>query len=91
MNPLLERAILDRIDADLFYKAATFGVAISEAGDSLVYTTVDTMRLAKELLRPWIEKAGNSTGGGATIEDMAVEWLQKFGDGGNGELLRQSD
>lgn len=85
--PIFEQAILDRIDADLFYKAAALSAAVSNDGEALVYTTADTMDTARSLLRPWATNVDNTSNGGSTIEEMAARWLQQFGENNNGEEL----
>lgn len=91
VNPVLEQAILDRIDADLFYKAASIGIAIDSSCESLLYSTEETMDTAKKLLRPWVEQTAGGNSSAVTIEDMAARWLQQFGDKVNGGVLGQSN
>ena len=70
--------VLERIDADLFYKAASMSSVIDEDSGDLMHTTAETARYVKTKLRPWIKlETGEQK---LSDEDMAALWLKEYGN-----------
>ena len=82
VNPIAEQLILERIDADLFYKTVSLPAVVSKDSGELLYTTSDTYSAVKSKLRPWIKS--QAVAEEQTVEDMAAEWLKTYGNQLNG-------
>lgn len=70
--------MLDRIDADLYYRSVSLPAVVDSESRELLYTTAEAANALKAKLRPWVIAAKADTP--PTDEDMAAMWLKEFGN-----------